>query len=112
MSRSRDIGTGWETTLVKFFVSLWPKIKRIGSRDYGAGDLEGVPNFCIEAKAESVWGKARLEKWMDQAEASRKRVKKKYKILFVRRKYHKTGRSYAIMELDDWYDLVAEYDIK
>lgn len=111
-NKPRDIGTKFETALVNFFKSVWPKVRRVGSRDYGAGDLEGVGSFCIEAKAEDGWGKAKVEKWLAQAEDARQRVGKKYKLLIVRQKYKSTGKAIVMMDADQWRSLVEEYGIK
>ena len=112
MSKARDIGTAYETRLVKFLKDVWPKVQRVGSRDYGAGDLEGVESFTIEAKAESVWGKARVEKWMSQVWASQEREGKRWHLLFIRWKYKPTGSSLVVMTADQWKQIVKEYGIE
>lgn len=112
MSKARQIGTHYETRLVKFFKDVWPEIKRVGSRDFGAGDLEGVPSFVIEAKAESVWGKAKAEKWMRQTWASQQREKKRWHLLLIRWKHKPIGMSLVIMTAEQWKDIVQTYNIK
>lgn len=112
MSKARDIGTKFESATAKFFASVWPSIARIGSRDYSAGDLEGVPSFVLECKAETTWGKARVEKWIDQAEASRKRTGKPWKALIVRRKYHPMRKAHVIMDAGEFREMVEKYNIK
>jgi hypothetical protein len=57
VNRSKAKGTLWESTLRDYLQkSGWPTVERLplsGSND--RGDLAGIPDVVIEAKAETEW---------------------------------------------------------
>lgn len=70
MSRSRRLGTLWESAIVTFLKAMGAvHVERRalnGAKD--RGDIAGIPGIVIEAKNA---GRIELAKWMDEAEAER-----------------------------------------
>lgn len=112
MSVQRDKGTKFETWCVRFMEDLWCQIKRTGSRAQDRGDIEGAISFTIECKCWKRWSDKDVAKWFGQAEASRKREHKPWKIVWASLHGRNNKKSVIMMEADEWHQLCERYGIE
>ena len=98
MSRSRDIGTAWETTLVRYFQSEgFPDVERpalSGRND--KGDLINIPGWTLEAKAEK---RITLSDYMKELEREQAVGATKYGCVIVKKRYANVSEAYTVMPL-------------
>lgn len=104
MSKNKQKGTHFETSLVPFLQLLWPYAKRTGSADYGGGDFENTWPFLIEAKNRKD---LRLGEWMKQVEAAAKRIKERsgitlFPVVIHKRRNFGSHRAYVTMPVESW----------
>ena len=66
MSKSKQLGTLWETAIVNYLLPKWPTVERralTGALD--KGDIAGLPGVVIEAKNH---GTLKLSAWVAEAQ--------------------------------------------
>lgn len=102
MPRSHKQNGTEAETMVKGFLSLWwPGVRRLapaGAADMG--DLDGVPDLCIQVKAQH---KMALADWLDQANTQADRAGKAHAVV-VHRRWRKGNPAewYATLSLSDF----------
>ncbi|MDA8311052.1 MAG: hypothetical protein M0Z46_10660 [Actinomycetota bacterium] len=106
MSRSRQIGTAWETRLVRYLVEHgFPYAERralAGSAD--RGDVTGIPGVVIEAKCAR---RVELAAWVDEMVAEKRNAGAQIGAVIFPRRNHATARAYVLMELSDFVELIS-----
>lgn len=89
MSRSKDKGTAWESTIVAYLREQgFPHVERralLGVND--RGDISGLPDWVIEAKN---CRREELPGWLDEAEAERVNAGAEYGVVW----HHRRGRAH------------------
>lgn len=95
MSKERQKGTAWETDIVDYARPYFPHVKRTGSANFGAGDIDLAPGVVIEAKNVQRIDLAAI---VDQAEAARQRVGGDIAAAWVKRRGKASpGEAYVLM---------------
>lgn len=98
MSRSRRIGTAWESQIVDFLrLRGWPHVERRalnGAKD--RGDVAGIPGVVIEAKAAA---RHELAAWLDEANVERDNDGADLGVVWVKRRGKGTpGDAFVVMD--------------
>lgn len=98
-------GSAFETAVVSYFVANgFPycerRVKR-GAND--AGDIAGVPGFMGECKNEK---RIDLAGYMKEVEVQKANAKAQVGAAIVKRRNHGVERSYVVMELKDFMELI------
>ena len=83
MSKERAKGTAWETAVVDYLRIGFPHVKRTGSADFGAGDIDVAPGVVIECKSVARIDLAAI---VDQTEAARTRNKADIGAAWIKRR--------------------------
>jgi hypothetical protein len=110
-------GTKWESALVDHLTERWGvegaglglvprRVAQSGPLD--TGDLHGLGPFVAQAKNYKDLVTA-LRVGVDGAVAQAARAGARYGVAFLKRPRKGTGEAYAVMRLDDWADMVAEF---
>lgn len=116
MSKQRAKGTSYEVRVLEMLREVWPDVERAHFAS-DIGDFVGTGPYVIEAKNHKS---INLAGFMDQAvrEASNleaatqasvplRHYEEKVPVVIQNRKNCRLGRSYVVMELDDWLDMAA-----
>lgn len=106
MSRQRAKGTAYETALLPILRERFPEAERTGSAAQSDGDFRNTGNLVIEAKNHKS---IELADFMDQVKRASARAGG-IPVLIVKRRNQGVGRSYVVMELQDWVSLVGDKD--
>lgn len=72
-----------------------------GSSD--KGDVAGIPGLVLELKAAK---KLELSKWMAELRAEKENAHASAGAVVIKRRNHAVGKSYVVMELEDYVKLV------
>lgn len=67
MSRSKRVGTAWESKVVEYLRQWWPYAERratSGAND--KGDIAGLVGVCLECKAHASW---KPSEWLRELDA-------------------------------------------
>ena len=83
MSKERAKGTAWETACVDYLRPYFPTVKRTGSANFGAGDIELHPSYIIECKSVARIDLAAI---VDQAEAAAARNAADFACAWIKRR--------------------------
>ena len=96
-------GTRFESRLVKHLQErgfpLAERRVRSGAKD--RGDVSGIMDICIEAKAVK---RIALAEWLDEAIVERDNAHAALTFVIFPRKNHHIGRAYVLCELDQWIE--------
>ena len=107
MSKSKQIGTLWERTVVEYLREHgFPYAERralAGVND--KGDIAGCLGIMWECKAEK---QIRLSAYMDEVRVQTANADAVVGAAVVKRRQHNVERAYVVMELCDFVKLVAE----
>jgi hypothetical protein len=112
MPRShKQNGTEAETKVARHLSWWWPGIKRLapaGAADQG--DLDGVPDLCIQVKAQH---RLALAGWLDGATEQAARAGKPYAVVVHKRWGRGSpGQWYATLTLDDFAQAYSEREAR
>jgi hypothetical protein len=105
MSKTRAIGTAFETAVVRVFQELGFAEAERNVLNSPNGDIKNMP-IVIECKNHR---KMELAEWIDQANRSGERTGLLSAVVHKRRGKH-ARKSYVTMELDQFIQLLAAYD--
>lgn len=100
MARNRN-GAEFEWALARYLKEqgfFYAEPRRQGGK-YDRGDIAGIPDHVIEAKATRAIDLAGA---MTEAETERKNAVEKWKVAIHKRRNHRIGKAYVTMELDQW----------
>lgn len=107
-------GAEWETRLAAFFNRQdsfrlptgfeVQRAPRWGAAD--KGDLLNTRDFCIEAKAGR---NIDLSGFLNEAIEEAKNAGKRFGVVVIKRRNHKTEQAYVVMQLDQFSDLLSDY---
>ena len=107
MSRSRVIGTRWESDVVAYLVDHgFPEAERRalhGGLD--RGDIAGVPGVMLECKAERSLD---LASYVDEVEIQTANAKARIGAAVVKRRNRPTSDAYVVMTLAQLVEILAE----
>jgi len=67
------------------------------------GDIAGIPGVMLELKAAKALA---LSQWMDEVRVEKANANAQVGALVVKRRSHSVGKSYVVMELDDFIELI------
>ena len=102
---SKQKGTAYETAVAKYLVEHgFPYAERRalnGSTD--RGDIAGIPGVVLELKAAKTLC---LSEWMDEVRVEKQNAHAEVGAAVVKRRSHSVGKSYVVMELDDFIELI------
>ncbi|MEO3857464.1 hypothetical protein [Acrocarpospora sp. B8E8] len=108
--KSKIAGYRWESDLAKYLSSVFRRVVERNGTRYGGkdrGDLSGVPYLVIEAKNEA---RIDLSGYMREVAAEMaNHPDARFGVAVVKARGKPTGRAYAVMELDWFCELYAEY---
>jgi DNA mismatch repair protein MutH len=107
VNASKVKGTTWESAVRDYLQrSGWPTVERLplnGNRD--RGDLAGIPDVTIEAKAGRGWD--HLGQWISQAEVERHNAGSTFGVVWAKRIGSTSAASgYVIMTGSTFVDLL------
>lgn len=97
MSRSKEKGTAWESTIVDFLRGAgWPYAERRATNGVNdRGDIAGLPGVVIEAKNEA---RMDLSGWLREAETERVNDGADVGVVWAKRKgVAGAGQAYVVM---------------
>jgi hypothetical protein len=100
-------GAEFEWDLARYFNEHgFPKVepRRTHGR-YDKGDLAGVPDHVVEAKARRAIDLAGA---ITEAEVERRNAGERWKVAVFKRRNHSIGKAYVVMELDQWIEYLHE----
>ena len=83
MSKERAKGTAWETDVCQYLSVAFPHVKRTGSADFGAGDIDVAPGYVIECKNVQRIDLAAI---LDQTEKARVRQGAEFGAAIIKRR--------------------------
>lgn len=110
-NKPKAIGTSWETEVTRFLNegAFGFQFERVGSRDYGAGDIHGG-DWVIEAKNEN---KLDLPGYLTQLkrEVERNDFEPLKSLVFVKNRRHQTKDGYAVMSIGNMRTLMAYVEV-
>lgn len=100
-------GTRFESELVKFLQENgFPDAeRRVQKGAHDTGDITGVRNIVIEAKAHKSLD---LPQWLDEARIEQQRDQADYGIVMARRRNHWLGRGYFAMDIEQGLQLLRQ----
>lgn len=110
---SKQRGTAWETSLVRYMRDLGLDVDRLrqtGKNDEGDIALRTSGRYILEAKATA---RLNLAGWIGEAETEAENYAKHRGIeipgfvVAYKRRQHSTGQSYIITTLDEWLRQIA-----
>jgi len=109
MSKSRQKGTSWETSIANFLAESFPQARRTGSADFGGGDIVGISDdLVIEAKNVARYT---LAEWVAQVEAAGERRGAWLRVVWAKRVGKSSpGDGYVIMSGHTFHRLLIELD--
>jgi hypothetical protein len=106
VNRSKAKGTTWESAIVTYLnKNGWPLVERrtlSGAND--KGDIAGVTDWALEAKAEK---QISLASYMTEAEVEAKNAKTRFFAAIVKRRGKGTSEGYVVMPLRVFVDLLG-----
>ena len=105
MSRAKQIGTAWETRLVRYLVDAgfaYAERRALAGRA-DKGDISGVPGVVIECKAAR---RIELASWVDEMVAEKRNAGAQIGAVIFPRRNHATARAYVVLELADFVELI------
>jgi Holliday junction resolvase len=105
MNKSKIKGTAYETAVVRHLNDNgFPYAERralAGNLD--KGDIAGIPSVVMECKAEQ---RIDLSGYMDEVATEKRNAAAQVGVAIVKRRNHGVGRSYVVLELDDFLELI------
>lgn len=102
-NRSKRIGTGFETDIVNYLQPWFPQVERralAGNMD--KGDLLGVPDWVIEAKARKILN---IGVWVNEAIVEARNAGTRHWVVVHKRSYKSTALAHATIDLQTWVEL-------
>lgn len=107
MSKSRQKGTAFETAVVRFLRGLGFDVDRHPLRGvHDEGDIKGLPQWCLELKAERQYD---LAGYMAEAEREAAVGRKRWYAAVVKRRYKSVADAYVVMPLHVFADFLKEH---
>lgn len=110
MSKSRALGTEFETATVNYLLANgFPDAVRTGSAAYGDGDILGVSGIVIENKNQV---RMDLSGWLTQAtKSAERRGKNELPIVVHKRRGKNVSQAYCTLTLENLVKLIkGEYE--
>ena len=91
-------GADWEQKVADYLKEAFPLAeRRVKNGRYDRGDTSGVPNVCIEAKAERSID---LPGYLDELEVEQANADARFGFVFVKNRRHGIGDGYAVMSIE------------
>ena len=90
-------GADWEQKVADYLKEAFPLAeRRVKNGRYDRGDTSGVPNVCIEAKAERSID---LPGYLDELEVEQANADARFGFVFVKNRRHGIGDGYAVLSI-------------
>ena len=90
-------GADWEQKVADYLKEAFPLAeRRVKNGRYDRGDTSGVPNVCIEAKAERTID---LPGYLDELEVEQANADARFGFVFVKNRRHGVGAGYAVLSI-------------
>ena len=103
-------GADWEQKVADYLKEAFPLAeRRVKNGRYDRGDTSGVPNVCIEAKAERS---IVLPGYLDELEVEQANADARFGFVFVKNRRHSVRDGYAVMTLEKAVALLRLLDEK
>jgi hypothetical protein len=96
---SKQKGTAFERLAADYLAEKIPGFDRIGSVDYGAGDLAGPWSIPHECKAEK---RITLSEYAKQIKAIKERTGTDLGVVIVKAPRKPVSQAYVLMTLEEW----------
>ena len=91
-------GADWEQKVADYLKEAFPLAeRRVKNGRYDRGDTSGVPNVCIEAKAERSID---LPGYLDELAVEQENADARFGFVFVKNRRHGIGDGYAVMSIE------------
>ena len=98
-------GAAWETEVERYLADIFPSVeRRVKNGRWDRGDISGIPNVVIEAKAERVID---LPGYLRELEVEKVNAGADFGFVFVKNRRHGVGAGYAVMSVEDARSLLA-----
>jgi hypothetical protein len=104
MSKSKRLGTGWETAVVNWLRADFPYVERRalhGTRD--KGDVSGIPSVMIECKNEAG---ITLAAYMDEVKVQTEHANAQIGVAWIKRRGKGVDQSYVVMSPETFVRLI------
>ncbi|MEU4580011.1 hypothetical protein [Nonomuraea sp. NPDC023979] len=98
-SPSKAKGTRWEREVADYLAETIPGVDRIGSRDFGSGDLAvpwPIPHECKNER------KITLSEYAKQLKAIKARLNAPAGVMVVKAPRKPVSEAYVVMTLEEW----------
>ena len=90
-------GAAWETEVARYLADIFPGVeRRVKNGRLDRGDISGLPNVCIEAKAERSID---LPGYLDELEVEQANADARFGFVFVKNRRHGIGDGYAVLSI-------------
>jgi len=108
-SRSKRLGTAFETAVVRYLSSFGLAARRTPPSPADIGDIDGVDGYAIQCK-----NCLRLEipSWIKQAKQQAQRAGKPHGVVVAKRRGKPVKDSLVIMDLETWVRTIAPAQTK
>jgi len=103
VNKSKITGTRFESDIVNYLKPYFPQIERralAGALD--KGDILGIPNWVIEAKARTQMS---IGTWVGEATVEARNAAVPHWVVIHKKKMHNIKDAYATIELRTWFML-------
>ncbi|MEV0823884.1 hypothetical protein [Nonomuraea rubra] len=102
-SPSKAKGTRWEREVADYLAEAIPGVDRIGSRDFGAGDLSVPWPIPHECKAER---QITLSEYVKQLKGIQERLNAPAGVVVVKAPRKPVSEAYVVMTLEQWRSIL------
>ncbi|WP_433224445.1 hypothetical protein [Microtetraspora malaysiensis] len=96
---SKEKGTRWEREVADYLAETIPGFDRVGSRDFGAGDLSSPIPIPHECKAEK---KITLSEYAKQIAAIKARLRALLGAVVIKAPRKNVSKAYVMLTLEEW----------
>lgn len=105
---SKAKGTAWETALVRYLTDRTAlplrRVAQAGRLD--TGDIHGIHDWIIQAKAWSRWGRADVERWVRDAAAQAAAAGERFGAVIVKAPNKPVGDSITILPTSVFAEMI------
>jgi Holliday junction resolvase len=103
-SRSKRLGTQFETAVVRYLSSFGLAVRRTPPSPADIGDIDGLDGYAIQCKN---CQRLEIPHWIQQAKQQAQRAGKPHGVVVVKRRGKPIKDSFVIMDLETWVGTVT-----